>query len=77
MRNFFLKVFITLMTFCFLNLVSVAQENPKNTKINAYTGMFDFSDDKQKSGVFGLQHQNEDLFRNSFLGKISQSLGVF
>ena len=77
MRNFFLKVFITLMTFCFLNLVSVAQENPKNTKINAYTGMFDFSDDKQKSGVFGLQHQNEDLFRNSFLGKISPITGGF
>ena len=37
--------------------------------------MFDFSDDKQAAGVFGLQHQNDDLFRNSFLGKLSPISG--
>ena len=39
--------------------------------------MFDFSDDKQKAGLFGLQHQNDDLFRKSFLGKLSPITGGF
>ena len=39
--------------------------------------MFDFSDVKQKSALFGLQHQNEDLFRKSFLGKLSPVTGGF
>ena len=46
-------------------------------ELNAYTGIFDFSDDKQKAGLIGLQHQNEDLFRNSFLGKLSPITGGF
>ena len=39
--------------------------------------MFDFSDHKQKAGLLGLQHQNEDLFRESFLGKLSPITGGF
>ena len=46
-------------------------------KENIFTGLFDFSDHKQKSGLVGLQHQNEDLFRDSFLGKISPVTGGF
>ena len=39
--------------------------------------MFDFSDDKQSSGLLGLQHQNDELFRKSFLGRISPITGGF
>ena len=39
--------------------------------------MFDFSDDKQAAGILGLQHQNDELFRKSFLGKLSPITGVF
>ena len=39
--------------------------------------MFDFSDDKQKAGLFGIEHQNEDLFNKSILGKISPITGGF
>ena len=52
-------------------------EDDDNTELNVFTGMFDFSDDTQRSGIFGLQHQNEDLFRNSFLGKLSPITGGF
>ena len=38
---------------------------------NFYSGMFDFSDDGAKSTLIGIQHQNENLTRNSFLGTIS------
>ena len=39
--------------------------------------MFDFSDTKQASGLFGLQHQSDNLYRESFLGKISPITGGF
>ena len=39
--------------------------------------MFDFSDDKQASGILGIQHQNDELFRESFLGKVSPITGGF
>ena len=77
MRKFILNIFSTLLTVCFLSLGSFADENQKETEINVFTGMFDFSDDKQKSGIFGLQHQNDDLFRKSFLGRLSPITGGF
>ena len=48
-----------------------------DTELNAFTGMFDFSDDGQAAGLFGLQHQNDELFRESFLGKLSPITGGF
>ena len=53
----------------------IAIANEKNTEINVYSGMFDFSDDGAKSTLFGFQHQNEELYRNSFLGKLSPITG--
>ena len=40
-----------------------------------YTGMFDFSDEGKKSQIFGLQHQNDNLFKDSFLGTIKPITG--
>ena len=47
------------------------------TELNLFTGMFDFSDQKQAAGIIGLQHQNDDLFRESFLGRLSPITGGF
>ena len=44
---------------------------------NFFTGNFDFSDDKQSAMLFGFQHQNEDLERNTFVGNISPITGGF
>ena len=71
------NVFFTLIAFCILDLQSIAEEKKNETELNVYTGMFDFSDDKQRSGLFGLQHQNDVLFRESFLGKLSPITGGF
>ena len=71
------NVFFTLLAFCILDLQSIAEEKKNETELNIYTGMFDFSDDKQRSGLFGLQHQNDALFRESFLGKLSPITGGF
>ena len=43
---------------------------------NFYTGMFDFSDNGKKSQIFGFQHQNEDLIKESFLGTLSPVTGA-
>ena len=67
------------MSISFIGFVYAEEKikSPKETELNFFTGMFDFSDDKQASGVLGLQHQNDDLFRESFLGKLSPITGGF
>jgi len=77
MRKFAINTFIGLLTLFFFNVVSMADEASNEKELNFYTGLFDFSDHKQKAGLIGLQHQNEDLFRESFLGKISPITGGF
>ena len=56
---------------------STSDENLNDNEINFYSGMFDFSDDGQRALLFGLQHQNENLIRESALGEISQVTGFF
>ena len=51
------------------------KENFNEHQFNFYTGMFDFSDDGQRAALFGMQHQNENLVRESFLGTISPVTG--
>jgi len=81
MRKLVLRVLIIFSTWCFLIFTSVAEEilneSPADTEVNIFTGMFDFSDEKQRAGLFGLQHQNDELFRKSFFGKLSPISGGF
>ena len=44
-------------------------------KYNVYTGMFDFSDDGKKSQIIGIQHLNDNLFRDSLIGTIKPITG--
>jgi lipid A 3-O-deacylase len=72
------KLSLILVSFLFTNFL-VADElklNQDNTQLNLYTGMFDFSDDTKRSGLIGIQHQNEDLNRNTFLGNLSPITGA-
>ena len=48
-----------------------------DTEFNWYAGEFDFSDEKKKSGIIGIQHQDEDLFRKSRIGRISPITGFY
>tara|TARA_B100001996_G_scaffold156127_1_gene118941 strand:+ start:1220 stop:1732 length:513 start_codon:yes stop_codon:yes gene_type:complete len=67
-----------LFSLLYLNL-SFAEEknNNKNTQLNFYTGMFDYSDHGQRAMLFGFQHQNEDLKRKTFAGILSPITGGF
>ncbi len=73
--------FINLLALVFFYLsqsvmADTTKLNNKNTEVNFYTGMFDFSDDGKRSSLFGVQHQNEDLNRNTFLGNLSPITGA-
>ena len=73
-----LKTFVLLIVLSFLNFASYSEDkNLKETELNMFTGMFDFSDANQASGLVGMQHQNDELYRKSFLGKISPITGGF
>ena len=74
--SFFLISLISLFYFSFANSEDKIIDN-NETELNFFTGMFDFSDDKQAAGLFGFQHQNDELFRESFLGRLSPISGGF
>ena len=67
---------IILLFFSFSVFADEVNRDDKNTEFNIYTGMFDFSDDGKRSTLIGLQHQNEELNRNTFLGKLSPITGA-
>ena len=63
----------------FIPFALIAEEKKidnQNNELNFYTGMFDFSDDTKRAGLVGLQHQNIDLNRNTFLGNLSPITGA-
>ena len=74
-----LKVFCTslfLLSFSFLVKADEEKKIFNEHEWNFYSGMFDFSDHGAKSTLFGIQHQNENLKRDSFLGTISPVTGI-
>jgi lipid A 3-O-deacylase len=78
MTNFYNKIFLILILV--LSPFSVKAEENKNIsehEYNFYIGNFDFSDHKQKSILFGFQHQNENLEKDIFLGNVSPITGGF
>ena len=77
MRKIASVILVAFISFSFLSFANSEDKKSNNTELNFYTGMFDFSDDKQAAGVFGIQHQNDDLFRKSFLGRLSPITGGF
>ena len=77
MRKIVLNFLVVWISFSFFSFAHSDEKELRQTELNFFTGMFDFSDDKQASGVLGLQHQNDDLFRKSFLGRLSPITGGF
>ena len=85
MKSYILFVQLLVILFFLLGYMPITNaenindgnQEEKNTEFNLYTGMFDFSDDGKRSNLFGIEHQNEELFRNTFLGKLSPITGGF
>ena len=77
MRKIASAILVAFISFSFLSFANSEDKKSNNTELNFFTGMFDFSDDNQATGVLGIQHQNDDLFRKSFLGRLSPITGGF
>ena len=52
------------------------KSNYNENEFNVYSGMFDFSDDGKRATLVGVQHQNENLNRDTFFGNISPITGA-
>ena len=73
-----MKNIFAFLTCIFISFSVIADEMKleNNTELSFFTGMFDFSDDGKKSSLVGVQHQNENLNRDTFLGNLSPITGA-
>ena len=70
--------FLTILA-VMLNITSFSQANEGSNNISFYTGTFDVIDKEgdDQTSLFGVEHKNPELFRNTFLGKFSPVTGGF
>ncbi len=74
-RKIYFVLFLFLLTSYSANSEDV-ELNQSNNALSIYSGMFDFSDDGKRSTLIGIQHQNENLNRDTFLGNLSPITGA-
>ena len=67
-------IFLGLFTY----MLIPALANEANKEISFYTGTFDVIDKEgdDQTTLFGIEHKNPDLFRNTFLGNLSPITGA-
>ena len=73
-----LKTLFIISIFCIsfkVNSEDIKIDNDSN-KLNFFTGMFDFSDEKKSAATFGIQHLNEELNRDTLIGNLSPVTGA-
>ena len=68
--------FLVFKIILFLILTNLSLAEEKRSGVNFYTGMFDFSDDGKKSALYGIEHQNENLYRDTIFARISPVTGA-
>ena len=70
-----LLIFLALLNF----MVSPALAKEGNKEISFFTGTFDVIDKEgdAQTSLFGIEHKNPNLFRDTFLGKFSPVSGGF
>ena len=72
-----LKLLVFLALLNFMANPALAEEG--NEEISFYTGTFDVIDKEgdDQTSLFGIEHKNPNLFRDTFLGKFSPVSGGF
>ena len=72
-----LKLLVFLALLSFMANPALAEEG--NKEISFYTGTFDVIDKEgdDQTSLFGIEHKNPNLFRDTFLGKFSPVSGGF
>jgi len=75
----FKKIYFVLFLFLITSHSVNSEEmelKKSNNALSIYSGMFDFSDHGKRSTLIGIQHQNENLNRDTFLGNLSPITGA-
>tara|TARA_Y100000768_G_C23532708_1_gene475561 strand:- start:16 stop:528 length:513 start_codon:yes stop_codon:yes gene_type:complete len=75
----FKKIFVITLSlfFSFSVFAEDLKIDNKDVNISFFSGLFDKSHDDKNSTLFGFQHQDENLKRNTFFGKFSPITGAF
>jgi len=76
---FYMKFKALLLLFTFLWNVNLVNADEGNKDISFYTGTFDLLDKEgdDQTTLFGIEHKNPNLFRDTFLGKFKPVTGAF
>ena len=71
------KALITILIIFWTNNLVLANEG--DSEISFYTGTFDLIDKEgdDKTSLFGIEHKNPNLFRDTFFGKFKPVTGAF
>mgnify|MGYP006101922687 CR=1 FL=1 len=74
-----MKIKLLLIFALFIHLSKPLVANEGNNDISFYTGTFDLIDKEgdDQTSLFGVEHKNPNLFRNTILGKFSPVSGGF
>ena len=72
-----LQIFKVLIILIIFSSQVLADDN--NKELSFYTGTFDVIDKEgdDQTTLFGVEHKNPDLFRDTFLGKFKPVSGAF
>ena len=72
-----MRLLKSFVVFCVLIFPNLGNAENSGNKWNFYTGMFDFSDKGKRSNLIGIQHINEDLYRETSFGTLQPVTGAF
>ena len=70
-----IKIFVILIVSFLYTTSSSFAKDETNNGFSFNLGTFDFSDDGKKSTLFGMKHQNENLYKDTKFGTISPITG--
>ena len=74
-----MKIIFFLLFYTLFITPNMLRADEESTNISLYTGKFDTIDKEGDDGtqLFGVEHRNPNLFRNTFLGKFAPVTGAF
>ena len=77
MKNNIIKTLITIFVFLGFakNINADELKSYNGHQSNFFSGIFDMTNEAKNSELFGVQHSSDNLFRETFLGKISPITG--
>ena len=74
-----MKIKFLIYIFLIIFTLSTLKADESGNEISFFTGTFDVIDKEgdDKTSLFGIEHKNPDLFRDTFLGKFKPITGGF